>query len=170
MKYFYYPKRLARAKEEIEKVHTKKEESAVVEDIQSLKTLIDEIVALGEYELEEYSCILNKKELQMLCMYIPCNKFRVPLENLLGVVYYQLSELRMEILYKYWQNNYFNKESFGIFDMIQKQQMLTVRLQLKLEVLQLLSKLPTSILLLQALQRLAPLEIQQLKPQELVQP
>lgn len=122
MKYFYYPKRLAKAKEEIEKVHTNVAEAVVAEDVQSLKDLIDEIVALEKNELEGYACTLNKKELQMLCMYIPSNKYGVPLENLLGIISYQLSELRVRILYQYWQNNYSYIESCGIFEMIQKQQ------------------------------------------------
>lgn len=122
MKYFYYPKRLAKAKEEIEKVHTNVAESVVVEDLQILRDLIDEIVALEKNELEGYACTLNKKELQMLCMYIPSNKYGVPLDNLLGVVSYQLSELRMRTLYQYWQNNYSYQESFSIFTMIQNQE------------------------------------------------
>lgn len=122
MKYFYYPKRLAKAKEEIEKIHTNVAETVVAEDLQSLRDFIDEIVALEKNELEGYACTLNKKELQMLCMYIPSNKYGVPLDNLLGVVSYQLSELRIRILYQYWQNNYSYQESRGIFEMIQKQQ------------------------------------------------
>ena len=109
MDFKYTPINLINAKNSIERVHRKinKENDSRFSDI-DLEKLIRMVVSWEKYSIKMNSISLSDSELKAIVSYIPCNKFKVNLENLFSVYKYRSSEELADTLIYNWQDYYFN--------------------------------------------------------------
>ena len=98
----YMPNALMRAAMDIAKVHSKEDGVQVLQETE-LVALLERIIRCNAKQLQLLAMGLTSKEIYALCRYLPHNKFKKPLVNIINAIQHNMHERYFEELFLQWQ-------------------------------------------------------------------
>ena len=110
MFFSFTPKKLIEAANDVAIVHKKQRDVLDYSPNDSLKELIERIVALELFQVKKNAYVLSEDEVLQIAGYLPHNYYGVDMQNLFLVCNYRSNSEMCKVLFEQWQSAYDNKQ------------------------------------------------------------